>query len=66
MFFPGQQVEIKPAYNHETGIRDIWDEIAGCGAEVIRECNDADVLVWINKIGEVFVNRGRLRTHGAI
>jgi hypothetical protein len=60
MFFPGQQVEIKAAYNAETGERDIWDEYAGCAAEIVRH-DGADVLVYVKAMGEVWVAASRIR-----
>lgn len=61
-FFPGQVVEIKPAYEMDTGSRTGWDNTAGCEAEIVRECRASnDVEVYIRGIGEVFVNAARIK-----
>ena len=49
--YVGRRVEIKPAYNSETGDRDIWDDVAGCEAVIRSVRDDGDVVVDI-KSGE--------------
>jgi hypothetical protein len=57
----GQIVEIRPGYNAETSCRDVWDEIAGCEAEVVALPAGTDVLVHVKGQGETFVNARRLK-----
>jgi len=60
----GQRGEIRPAYNSETGQRDIWDEIAGCAAEVIRDTG-AELVVWIpGRADDVHIAPERFRPTG--
>jgi hypothetical protein len=64
--YPGVLAEVTPAYNSETGCRDIWDEVAGCQAEVLRSpASNGDTLVWINGLGETWIYFSRLRTKEA-
>ena len=64
MLQPGERCEIRPAYSSETGQRDIWDDIAGCEAEVIRDAGGQEVLVQIRAGDETWIARGRLRLLG--
>jgi len=59
----GTRVEILPAYNSETGCRDIYDEVAGCEAEILRFVG-ADAEVYVKAMGEVTISRARLRVLG--
>lgn len=63
----GRRAEIKPAYNSETGERDIWDEIAGCEVVIRRVRDDGDVVVDFKHgdAGEV-VAWGRIKLLGGI
>ena len=60
MLISGTMVEILPAYNHETGCRDIFDEVARCDAEVVQ-VDGFDVLVYIRTIGEVWLSLSRIK-----
>lgn len=57
----GGRVEILKGFNHETGRRDICDEIAHCCGTVV-ECSGNDVLVDVPAMGSIWVNVRRLRT----
>lgn len=57
----GSFVEVLPAYSMDTGDRSIWDDIAGCEAEVLEFRPDNDARVYIRGIGEEFVNIRRLK-----
>ena len=59
----GRQVEIKPAYSHETNDRTIWDEIAGC-AGWITGTNGDYVMVQIKNGDEVEVFCQRIKFVG--
>lgn len=56
----GRRVSIRPAYNSETGERDIWDEIAGMEGRVVRHARDGEHVVEIGG-EEHWVHVGRLR-----
>ena len=60
MLISGTIVEILPAYNHETGCRDIFDEVARCDAKVVQ-VDGFDVLVYIRTIGEAWLSLGRIK-----
>lgn len=56
----GTMVEIRKAYNSESGCRDLMDDVACCAGEVL-EISGADALLWINAKGEVWVPLVRLK-----
>jgi hypothetical protein len=57
----GATVEIRPAFNSETGERDIWDEIAGCAATVLRVHSDDTADVQLRNGDETNVHLHRLK-----
>ncbi len=58
----GLTVQILPGYNSETHCRDIWDDVAGCEASVLRDEGGQDLLVEIKGTWqEVWLNRGRCK-----
>ncbi len=59
MMTKGALFDILPAYNSETGESDIFDEIARCQGEFIRDAGN-DVLAYVGH-DEVFVPRARIR-----
>lgn len=63
--FTGTICEIGPAFSMDSGRRDHYDEWTGCEAQVLRVGRDGDVLVYINTIGDVWVNAARLRVRRA-
>lgn len=56
MIYIGQVVEIKAAYEMDTGERSNWDHIAGTQAEITAVNTDDTVDVWINGMGEYNVS----------
>lgn len=61
----GSVVEILPAFNSDTGERDIWDEIAGCEAVVlsVRPNDTADVRIRNGDEINVHLHRLRHKAH---
>jgi hypothetical protein len=63
----GTLVAIAPAFNGETGERDIWDEIAGLSGHVLTEPDRlGDVVVRFLDGTENYVSCGRLRARPPI
>ncbi len=65
MFRVGEQVTIRPAYNSDTGERDIIDGITYCQATVIGQGGlgpSVDVEIEVKaKEGSYFIHPGRLK-----
>lgn len=61
MWFVGQTVEIKPAYDSETGRRTREDEIAYAEAQILDLLADDTADVYVKAIGEVNVSVRRLK-----
>lgn len=60
----GRRAEVRPAYNSETGERDIWDAWAGCEV-VIREVRtDGDVVVDFKNGDQEVVAWSRIKLIG--
>lgn len=57
----GHLIEIRPAYNSETGERDIWDEIAGCYGIVREHGRNGEHRVELLDGSEAWVYVARLR-----
>lgn len=66
MIVVGSIVEIRPAYSSETGYQSVWDEIAGCEAEVLAIWfSDDTVDVRIKNGDETRIAWSRLKDLGA-
>lgn len=56
----GAPVRIRPAYSHETGEHDVWDDIAGCDARVVEQCGADAMVRLVGGDTEVYVSWRRL------
>ncbi len=56
----GTPVTISPAYNSETGCRDIYDEHANCAGWVVRD-DGGELLIELRDGQEVWLVRGRVK-----
>lgn len=59
----GTVCEVRPGYSMTSGLREVYDAIAGCEAVVVRYSGE-DVLVEVRGIGEVWVRHARLKRVG--
>lgn len=61
MLFIGQIVEIKKAFDAETGMRTREDELTYAEAEILSLNSDGTADVWVKSIGEANISIGRLK-----